>query len=74
MKKEANHSQDSFVVDFSGLDPSPGRAPFVKELRKYRAQVGRYLRELGMPPLAVQEEGLTKGTSCPSHCPRSGAS
>ena len=37
-------------------------------------QVGRYLRELRMPPLAMQEEGLTKGTSCPSHCPRSGAS
>ena len=37
-------------------------------------QVGRYLRELGMPPLTLQEEGLTKGTSCPSHCPMSGAS
>ena len=37
-------------------------------------QVGRYLRELGMPPLTVQEEGLTKGTSCPSHCPMLGAS
>ena len=37
-------------------------------------RVGRYLRELGMPPLTLQEEGLTKGTSCPSHCPMSGAS
>ena len=36
--------------------------------------VGRYLRELGMPPLTMQEEGLTKGTSCPSDCPRSDAS
>ena len=38
------------------------------------AKVGRYLRELGMPPLTLQEEGLTKGTSCPSHRPMSGAS
>ena len=37
-------------------------------------KVGRYLRELGMPPLTLQEECLTKGTSCPSHCPMSGAS
>ena len=36
--------------------------------------VGRYLRELGMPPLTLQEEGLTKGMSCPSHCPMLGAS
>ena len=27
-----------------------------------------------MRPLAMQEEGLTKGTSCSSHCPMSGAS
>ena len=27
-----------------------------------------------MPPLTMQEEGLTKGTSCPSHCPSLGAS
>ena len=27
-----------------------------------------------MPPLTVQEEGLIKGTSCPSHCPMLGAS
>ena len=26
------------MVDFSGLDPSPGRARFEKELRKYSAQ------------------------------------
>ena len=25
-----------------------------------------------MPPLTLQEEGLTKGTSCPSHCNRLG--
>ena len=43
-----------------------------EEGREY--QVGRYLRELGMPPLTMQEEGLTKGTSCLSHCPMSGAS
>ena len=22
-----------------------------------------------MPPLTMQEEGLTRGTSCPFHCP-----
>ena len=27
-----------------------------------------------MPPLTMQKEGLTKGTSCPSGCPRSAAS
>ena len=37
-------------------------------------EAGRYLRELRVPPLTMQEEGLTKGTSCPSHCPMSGAS
>ena len=37
-------------------------------------EVGRYLQELGMPPLTLPEEGLTKGTSCPSHSPMSGAS
>ena len=42
--------------------------------RRDAGRVGRYLRELGMPPLTLQEEGLTKGTSCPSHCPMSGAS
>ena len=26
------------MVDFSGLDPSPGRAPFENELRRYSAQ------------------------------------
>ena len=26
-----------------------------------------------MPPLTLQDKGLTKGTSCPSHCPISGA-
>ena len=38
VKQEAKYSPDSYVVDLSGLDPSPGRAPFEKELRKYRAQ------------------------------------
>ena len=38
VKQEAKNSPDSYVVDFSGLDPSPGRAPFEKELRKYTAQ------------------------------------
>ena len=38
VKKEANNSQGSYVVDFSGLDPSPGRAPLEKELTKYSAQ------------------------------------
>ena len=37
-------------------------------------EVGRYLRELRMPPLTMQEECLTEGASCPSHCPMSGAS
>ena len=38
VKQEAKKSPDSYVVDFSGLDPSPGRTPFEKELRKYSAQ------------------------------------
>ena len=38
VEKEAKNSQGSCVVDFSGLDPSPGRAPFEKELKKYCAQ------------------------------------
>ena len=38
VKKEAKNSQGSYVVDFSGLDPSPGRAQCEKELRKYSAQ------------------------------------
>ena len=28
VKREAKNSPDSYVVDFSGLDPSPGRTPF----------------------------------------------
>ena len=28
VKQEAKNRTDSYVVDFSGLDPSPGRAPF----------------------------------------------
>ena len=38
VKKEAKNSQGSYVVDFSSFDPSPGRGPFEKELRKYSAQ------------------------------------
>ena len=38
VKQEAKNSPDSFVVDFSRLDPSSGRAPFEKKLRKYSAQ------------------------------------
>ena len=38
VKKEAKNSQGSYVVDFSGLDPSLVRAPFEEELRKYSAQ------------------------------------
>ena len=38
VKQEAKNSSDSYVVDFSGLDPSPGHAPFQKGLRKYGAQ------------------------------------
>ena len=38
VKREAKNSPDSYAVDFSGLDPSPGRAPFKQELRKYTAQ------------------------------------
>ena len=34
VKQEAKNSPDSYVVDFSGLDPSPGPAPFEKVLRK----------------------------------------
>ena len=38
VQKEAKKSQSSYVVDFSGLDPSPGRAPLETELRKYSPQ------------------------------------
>ena len=38
VQKEAKKCQGSYVVDLSGLYPSPGRAPFEKELRKYSAQ------------------------------------
>ena len=38
VKEEAKNSPDSYVVVFGGHDPSPGRAPFEKELRKYSAQ------------------------------------
>ena len=32
VKQEARSSPDSYVVDFSGLDPSPGRTPFEEQL------------------------------------------
>ena len=35
LEKEGNNSQGSCVADFSGLEPSAGRGPFEKELRKY---------------------------------------
>ena len=38
VKKEAKNSQGRYVADFSGLDPSPSRAAFEKELRTYSAQ------------------------------------
>ena len=38
VKKEGKNSQGSSVIDFSGLDPSPRRAPFEKEISKYSAQ------------------------------------
>ena len=38
VKQEAKNSPDSYVVDFSVLDPSPGHARFEKQLRKYSAQ------------------------------------
>ena len=38
VEKEAKNTQGSCVVNLSGLDPSPGCAPFEKELRKYCAQ------------------------------------
>ena len=38
VKQEAKNSPDSYVVGFSGLDPSRGRAPLEKELLKYGAQ------------------------------------
>ena len=38
VKIEAKNSHGSYVVDFSGLDPSPVCAPFEKELRKCSAQ------------------------------------
>ena len=42
-------------------------------VRRHRGTyVGRYLWQLGMPPLTKQEEGLTNGTFCTSHCPMSG--
>ena len=36
---EAKNSPDCYVVDFSGLEPLPARAPFERELRKYSTTV-----------------------------------
>ena len=38
VKQETKNSPDSYVVDFSGLDPWSGRTAFKTELRRYRAQ------------------------------------
>ena len=38
VEKDTKNSEDSWVVDSSGLDPSLGCAPFQKELGKYCAQ------------------------------------
>ena len=38
VKQGAKNSPDSYVVDFSGLDPSHGHPPFENELRRYSAQ------------------------------------
>ena len=38
VKQQAKNSPDSYMVDSSGIDPSPGCAPFEKELRKYSPQ------------------------------------
>ena len=38
VKQEAKNTPDSDTVDFSGLDPMPGLAPFEKKLKKYSAQ------------------------------------
>ena len=61
----ADRAKGILVITGIGSTPCP-----LEGLR----YVGRYLWEPGTPPLTVQEEGLTKGTSCPSHCPMSGAS
>ena len=38
VKKEVQNNQGSYVVDFSGLDPSLGPAQFEKKLRKHSSQ------------------------------------
>ena len=38
VRQEAKNSPDSYVVHFSGLDPSPCRAPLENELRRYSTQ------------------------------------
>ena len=57
----------------TGRTRASGRLKGDLLLQCCKTKVGRYLRELRMPPLTMQEEGLTKGTSCPSHCSCSAA-
>ena len=47
-----------------GASPRPSAPTY---LPTYLPTLDRDLRELGMPLLTMQEEGLTKGTPCPSH-------
>ena len=46
VEKEAKNSLGSCVVDFSCLDPSPGRALFEKELKKYCAECSTTFRDI----------------------------
>ena len=46
VEKEAKLSQGSCTVDFSGLDPSPGRAPFENELKRYCSRYSRAVPEI----------------------------
>ena len=52
---------------------APLGPPRVRPAGKGRL-VGRYRPELRMSLLTMQEEGLSRGMSCPAHCPSSGAS
>ena len=38
VKQDPKNSPESYLVDVSDLDPSPGRTPFENELRRYSAQ------------------------------------
>ena len=46
VKQEAKNSPDSFVMEFSCLDPLPSRAQFENELRRYSAQRCTTVREI----------------------------